>query len=773
MEIDIKLRKNFVNQLTKLDQEYGREFFELNGLDDDQLSLTDFLDNFVKASNVADSSVDANANVGHKDMVTLMSEMSKPHKKLLAMHKIYLEINQKYGFKAANDWLRAEWTKALYMHDFVTASLLPYCYFGKNTVTVKYNEKVYKVTFEQLYDMLYNSCDAEYDELLEADVFYPSSLYVRDLIDGELVWTKVNRLLKHDNERPMNFIKLSNGKSIIVTDNHPMILKEGEKEARDTKVGDLIYTIKNSDFDGSIYKEKFIYRGMGSHKPNMHTTIELTSDLGWLVGFILAEGSIDEYGFNFKQNYGPELTKAINILEDLDIDYKLKEGDKGCQVWTHSNKYSRWIASKFGRMHSDMKQLPPEFIHYNYDFLNGIICGFADGDAAGGIKDFCFRITSSALLNQFSDYLSFRGLFPRTCCPNIPSGIPSSSGIISKLVGYKMSVSLRDTKAQTIFNNSVKFNERYIPRKREGNFENKCYTKQYGYVEVVENVTLNDFVDTVYDITTESGHFICNDILSHNCYAYDLTKLAEEGLFFLEGQNHEPAKHLDTFIDFVKEFISYTSNRTSGACGLPNLIPYMYYFWSRDVKNGSYPRNKTPEEYAKQQIQRFIYAVNQPYVRDGIQSAFTNTSVFDKYYLEALFGGSVFPDGEFMVDELDGIMQFQKWFMEEMSEIRSKNMFTFPVSTMSFLVKEGASEDDPDFFKDDEFARWGIEHNMKWNDSNIFGDTSVNSLSNCCRLKSNIKDMGYFNGIEDLSEHVYKEMYEEYVKEQEKLNTEE
>ena len=96
MEIDIKLRKNFVNQLTKLDQEYGREFFELNGLDDNQLSLTDFLDNFVKTSTVADSSVDSNANVGHKDMVTLMSEMSKPHKKLLAMHKIYLEINQKY-----------------------------------------------------------------------------------------------------------------------------------------------------------------------------------------------------------------------------------------------------------------------------------------------------------------------------------------------------------------------------------------------------------------------------------------------------------------------------------------------------------------------------------------------------------------------------------------------------------------------------------------------------------------------------------------------------
>lgn len=36
---------------------------------------------------------------------------------------------------------------------------------------------------------------------------------------------------------------------------------------------------------------------------------------------------------------------------------------------------------------------------------------------------------------------------------------------------------------------------------------------------------------------------------------------------------------------------------------------------------------------------------------------------------------------------------------------------------------------------------------MKWNDSNLFIDSSVTSLSNCCRLKSNIDDLGYFNSI--------------------------
>ena len=222
------------------------------------------------------------------------------------------------------------------------------------------------------------------------------------------------------------------------------------------------------------------------------------------------------------------------------------------------------------------------------------------------------------------------------------------------------------------------------------------------------------------------------------CYAYTLKDLAEKGLYFIEGYNAEPAKHLGTFVTFLKEFVSYNSNRTSGACGLPNLIPYLYYFWSRDVKQGYF--TETPEKYAKQNIQSFIYAINQPYCRDGSQSAFTNTNIFDHEYLVALFGGEQFPDGAFMYDEIEGIMEFQKMFLEEMSEIRSQNMFTFPVNSISLIKKDGV-------WADEEFAKWACEHNRKWNDSNFFVDSTVTSLSNCCRLKSSIADLGFFNSI--------------------------
>lgn len=109
-------------------------------------------------------------------------------------------------------------------------------------------------------------------------------------------------------------------------------------------------------------------------------------------------------------------------------------------------------------------------------------------------------------------------------------------------------------------------------------------------------------------------------------------------------------------------------------------------------------------------------------------------------YLEALFGGSQFPDGAFMLDELEEIQKFQKVFLEVMSDIRSKNMFTFPVSSISLIYKNHK-------FEDEDFAKWAIEHNRKWCDSNLFTSDSVTSLSNCCRLKSNIEDLGFFSSI--------------------------
>ena len=229
-------------------------------------------------------------------------------------------------------------------------------------------------------------------------------------------------------------------------------------------------------------------------------------------------------------------------------------------------------------------------------------------------------------------------------------------------------------------------------------------------------------------------HDACTSTYLPYCYAYDLTRLAKEGLFFLKHYNNQAPKHLTTFIDDVIEYISYMSNRSSGAVGIPNVLIWTFYFWKKDCENGYYI--KDPDYYIKQCFQKFIYRLNQPFMRID-QTAFVNVSIFDRNYIEALFGGVEYPDGTYVIDYVEELIEHQKLFMDVVSDIRSENMFTFPVLTYSLLYRNGE-------FVDKEFARWCSDHNTKWNDSNFFVSGDVNTLSNCCRLLSDTSKLNAF-----------------------------
>lgn len=227
------------------------------------------------------------------------------------------------------------------------------------------------------------------------------------------------------------------------------------------------------------------------------------------------------------------------------------------------------------------------------------------------------------------------------------------------------------------------------------------------------------------------------------CYAVDLDALVEKGLFFINKFKTSPAKHLTTFNDHCLEYIGWLSNRQSGAVGLPSYLVYSYWFWKRDVESNFYL--KDPEYYRRQCFQKFIYDCNQPYLR-VIQSAFTNVTIMDRNYLEELFGGRTYPDGTFVIDCIDEIIEHQKVFMEVVKDTRKHMMATFPVITYSLLFRDGK-------FVDEEFAKWCCEMNMEWCDGNFYLGSDVTSLSSCCRLVNNLEDvhkkknLGFINSI--------------------------
>lgn len=261
--------------------------------------------------------------------------------------------------------------------------------------------------------------------------------------------------------------------------------------------------------------------------------------------------------------------------------------------------------------------------------------------------------------------------------------------------------------------------------------------------------TAREWLETEYN-----GGFYLHDASTATyipyCYAYDLTRLATEGLFFLKNYNNQSPKHLTTFMDDVIEYISYMSNRSSGAVGIPNVLVWTYYFWKKDCESGHIIKDQ--DYYIRQCFQKFIYRLNQPFMRID-QTAFVNVSIFDRNYIESLFGGVQYPDGSFVIDNIEGLIEHQKVFMEVVSQIRSENMFTFPVLTYSLLKRDDITPEEAeemirtknyDVFVDKEFARWCSDHNCDWNDSNFFMSSDVGTLSNCCRLLSDTRKLNAF-----------------------------
>lgn len=250
-----------------------------------------------------------------------------------------------------------------------------------------------------------------------------------------------------------------------------------------------------------------------------------------------------------------------------------------------------------------------------------------------------------------------------------------------------------------------------------------------------------------------SGAFYLSNASSSSlipyCFSYSLDRLADEGLFFLNNDyNNEPPQHLDTFNSDVIEFISFTSNRSSGAVGLGDYLFWNFYFWkkdkdagkfwSRDPKSGTFI--ETSERARRQAFQEFIYRLNQPFLRVD-QSAFTNISIYDKLYLKELFGSKLLHDGTLVEDCLDDLMEHQKVFMEEIAVTREHNMFTFPVISYSLLYQDNK-------FQDEETVKWACGHNMKWFDGNFLVSPDITMTSQCCRIVNSTKKLkGFMSSI--------------------------
>lgn len=223
------------------------------------------------------------------------------------------------------------------------------------------------------------------------------------------------------------------------------------------------------------------------------------------------------------------------------------------------------------------------------------------------------------------------------------------------------------------------------------------------------------------------------------CYNYSTLDLAQQGLSPVDKVRCVPPKYLFSFKSQLEQFVIIASNSTLGATGLSDMFITMSLYVDKilETKKDASFTFATDDDiwnYVKETLVSFIYTINQP--MRGEQSAFTNVSVYDKYFLEANCPNYEL-DGK--TPTISTVQKIQEIFLDCMNDELKRTPLTFPVTTACFSI------DGDNNIQDEEFLDLIAHKNKDFGFINIFcGDTSVNSA--CCRLRSNNVNE-YFNSV--------------------------
>lgn len=235
------------------------------------------------------------------------------------------------------------------------------------------------------------------------------------------------------------------------------------------------------------------------------------------------------------------------------------------------------------------------------------------------------------------------------------------------------------------------------------------------------------------------------------CWGTSLSTIVNEGMPWVKRIKIGPIKHFYSFINNTFQLICTLSTQCMGAVAVPDFLIYAEYFIRKDFGDKWYENEKTVH-FIREAFQHFIYSVNNSF--RGNQSPFTNVSVYDKYWLEALFKDHMNPD--FTHPDIKNTMRVQKLFVDELMTQLQDNPFTFPVMTAASLLDPKTRE-----FKDQEWLDWLSEVSVKNKCLNFFQDDSTSSISSCLSGNEVIKVQdSTTNGIALMTIKSFVEMFQ-------------
>lgn len=591
----------------------------------------------------------------------------------------------------------------LHIHKLPHSLWIPYSFYGKDVIVIKRDNKIQLTTFEELF----NSVNSDIEEIEGYEIKEPKKeIYILDK-DGK--WTLIKYVVRHKpKSKKLLVIHLNNGKILIVTKDHPVIVAP---RITCEKCGSSDLTIIRTEKDywrllcnecGHRFKKELpksddfrVVKVEEVKKGDFMITQEIKlsygerfvdKDLAYIYGYFLGDGSV------IRRSSVP---RGIQI-KSLDNDNAEVLREKFGLVFEKVNVYddsgliifrinSKELAKEFSDNFyvrrdepiSHNKKLPENILEYSRSAILALLAGFIDSDGAVKTDKYItriyLRVNSFALLQMFQFILESLGF--KTNLVYLPHTKRDESKISNKVLIaphnplFELSIYIPSSLSE-LKNYSVKLSKlqkiKYLSERVKRKTEIAKVSSIYEFEP--------EDMEYVYDIETESNTLIVNGVLTHNCAGWSMERILKNGL---KTPNiiSSPAKHFDTAVAHVANFFFMGAQEWTGAQAVSAFDLYVAPFVSHD--NLDFKR-------VKQTLQGMLFELNYP-ARAGYQSPFTNITVVMDTSKDMLEGKAYVGGKEvgLLGDYVDEDLTINKALFELYLEGDSIGQpFTFPIPTL-------------------------------------------------------------------------------------------
>lgn len=365
------------------------------------------------------------------------------------------------------------------------------CVDGSEIITYKFKNLLYVESFKRMWNRLSDYFDKKQQIKGNNDNFYMNVEDV-EIYDTEKGFVKVKKIVRNKSSEWMN-IKMSHGRSLICTPDHPFHTNRGRIRADELKEKDVV-KINPSQY----YEENFVF---DEHK-------------AWLLGFILCDGCYDGHvssSIAFDTENDIEVAYITRMKECFNSNVEVVErhrGKKGkykdlCSTGNVTDIID-YLTTKFEGLTKARRHIPNEVFSWNYNAKLSFLAGMIDADG------YINPTTHNGSVVQIGSTNKELALQQMALAQSLgmPCCVYQNHYSKKKPNAIRYRVEFAPSEDLLTFIVSQKKNNNYIENKTNYTF----YQAEINSVTPIYNMT-----DYSYDVETESDHFEVSGIYSHNC----------------------------------------------------------------------------------------------------------------------------------------------------------------------------------------------------------------------------------------------------------------